>query len=293
MRIALLAALAASFCCGLAGAAETSGNPALSIRLTDYGKVEVKPSIFAKREAGMAEPAERVAGQIAEMANAKVARWHAEGVLRGNRTLIIQPEILALTLGGDGTMRRKSIFTLRLRLMDASNGATVGQTEFSGHADGADDEMLTKVVGAVSDYLDRSYQTALADVRHERELRVAKLEDAAKQGDPVAQSNLGNYFAIGLGVAQSDEVACTWWRKAADQGDMNAQLNLAWGYATGRGVLQDDEQAVRWWRKAAELGNAEAQLKLAGMYQIGRGVVQDNQEAETWYRKAAAHSHIH
>jgi hypothetical protein len=57
-------------------------------------------------------------------------------------------------------------------------------------------------------------------------------EKAASQGHREAQFSLGLMYKEGRGVAQSDELAVTWWRKAADQGESNAQSHLGYLHET-------------------------------------------------------------
>lgn len=59
------------------------------------------------------------------------------------------------------------------------------------------------------------------------------------------RSNLGFMYANGLGVANDDGIAVTWYRKAAEQGDANAQNNLGYMYASGRGVQNDNFEAAK------------------------------------------------
>ena len=48
----------------------------------------------------------------------------------------------------------------------------------------------------------------------------------AKQGDAVAQYNLGNMYRLGQGVPKDDKTAVKWYRLAAEQGYARAQYNL-------------------------------------------------------------------
>ena len=109
----------------------------------------------------------------------------------------------------------------------------------------------------------------------------------AQNGDCFAQCHLGDMYADGRGVEQSDQEAVKWFRKAAEQGLADAQWMLGMMYADGCGVEQSDEEATKWYRKAAEQGFADAQCDLGDMYAFGRGVEQSDQEAVKWFRKAA------
>ena len=114
---------------------------------------------------------------------------------------------------------------------------------------------------------------------------------AAEQGYVLGQYNLGVMYDTGRGVAQDDGEAVTWYRRAAEQGYSIGQFNLGFMYSTGRGVAQDYGEAVRWYRRAAEQGYVLGQYNLGVMYDTGRGVAQDDGEAVTWYRRAAEQGH--
>ena len=109
---------------------------------------------------------------------------------------------------------------------------------------------------------------------------------AAKQGNAVAQYNLGVMYDNGMGVPENDAEAVKWYRKAADQGDADAQYNLGLMYRNGQGVPKNDAEAVKWYRKAADQGNAKAQNNLAFMYANGMGVPENSIRAYVWWSMA-------
>lgn len=111
---------------------------------------------------------------------------------------------------------------------------------------------------------------------------------AAEQGNPVAQTGLGEFYEQGKGVPQDYGEARKWYRLAAEQGHSVAQYSLALMYSLGRGVPQDQTEAARRFRIAAEQGNAKAQLFLGLMYVSGMGVSQDDTQAYAWLNIAAA-----
>jgi uncharacterized caspase-like protein len=78
----------------------------------------------------------------------------------------------------------------------------------------------------------------------------------AREGDPKAQSNVGEIYEKGLGITPDYTLAAQWYRKAADQGFERAMLNLGQLYELGLGVDRDNEQALAWYRKASGLENA-------------------------------------
>ena len=119
------------------------------------------------------------------------------------------------------------------------------------------------------------------------ELHIAALRELAEAGDAEAQTELGERYEHGRGVAQDDRAAVSWFRRAAEQGHPPGQAALGFMYATARGVVQDDVEAVHWFRRAAEQGNARSQYNLGASYRDGRGVVQDDAEAVRWFRRSA------
>ena len=78
------------------------------------------------------------------------------------------------------------------------------------------------------------------------------------------------------------------WRPLAKQGNAIAQSNLGFMYGKGLGVTQDYAEAVKWFRKAAEQGDTGGQYNLGGMYYNGHGVPQDYVQAHMWYNLVAS-----
>ena len=81
---------------------------------------------------------------------------------------------------------------------------------------------------------------------------------AAKDGDAIAQYNLGTMYDNGEDVTENDTEAVKWYRKAADQGDADAQLNLGIMYAKGKGVPENNIRAYVWWSMSKTQGNEKA-----------------------------------
>jgi hypothetical protein len=75
----------------------------------------------------------------------------------------------------------------------------------------------------------------------------------AQQGDPAAQTYVGEIFEKGLGVVPDYGAAAEWYRRAAQQNYSRAAINLANLYEQGLGVPQDGKQALNWYRRAAGL----------------------------------------
>src|SRR5260370_3221904 len=90
----------------------------------------------------------------------------------------------------------------------------------------------------------------------------------AEQGDPEAQTGLGNMYLGGYGVARDEAAAMAWFAKAAKQGHAAGQLSLGSLYY----ARKEYGTAAAWYRRAAEQGNAIAQIRLARQYAEGVGL---------------------
>jgi TPR repeat protein len=145
---------------------------------------------------------------------------------------------------------------------------------------------LLWTAGALANPYDDA-QAALGRRDYTSALRL--FSQAANQGNPAAEYNLGRLYAEGQGVPVNPAAAAVWFRKAADQGNPGAQYNLGLLYQEGRGVRRDPARAAAWQLKAANQGYADAEGRLAAMYETGDGVPADQAEAARWYRQAAGH----
>jgi TPR repeat protein len=105
----------------------------------------------------------------------------------------------------------------------------------------------------------------------------------AQHGDRDAEFLMGLMYATGRGVRQSDAEAAQWYQDAADDGQDVAQNNLGQMYAAGRGVRLSFDQAAKLYRRAADQGNHRAQSNLAVAYRDGKGVEQNLVRAYMWY----------
>ena len=124
-----------------------------------------------------------------------------------------------------------------------------------------------------------------------------QFSQAARQGDPVAQTNLGSLYLNGVGVRRDFSRAFYWFQQAANQGEGLAQFNLGVLYQEGRGVTLDGNKAAYWFKNVALQPNRGeqfnpaikgwAELKLGFIYYEGRGVPKDYREALSWFQKAA------
>ena len=84
------------------------------------------------------------------------------------------------------------------------------------------------------------------------EAAVPLLEEAAGQGDALAQNELGKCYTNGKGVAEDNEKAVKYYRLAAGQGFAKSQFNLANCYLYGVGVGKDPEEGMAWLTLAAK-----------------------------------------
>jgi len=119
----------------------------------------------------------------------------------------------------------------------------------------------------------------------------AEWKEAAANGDPAAQFNLGVAYYHAKGVPVDYTEAAMWFKNAAEKGDAGAQHGLAVMYADGQGVPQDHKEAAKWYRKAAEQGYSDAQYNLGGAYLFGNGVKEDSSRAFAWLSISADNGH--
>lgn len=112
--------------------------------------------------------------------------------------------------------------------------------------------------------------------------------EQARQGNAVAQYNLGLMYAEGKGVDQDGIEAVRWYTLAAEQGYLPAINNLGMTYDYGSlGIPEDNGKAIYWYRRAAEAGVGKAQFNLARMYAQGEGVPRNLVLAYMWVSLAA------
>jgi hypothetical protein len=93
----------------------------------------------------------------------------------------------------------------------------------------------------------------------------------------------GEYVAYDRADLQS---ALRIWMQAAEGGDLEAQTNVGEIYERGMGVAPNYEAAVMWYQKAADKNYSRALFNLGTMYEQGLGVPQDGLKALNLYRQA-------
>ena len=83
----------------------------------------------------------------------------------------------------------------------------------------------------------------------------------AKEGDPVAQTYVGEIYEKGLGLEPDYQFAAYWYEQAVNQGHSRAFINLGHLYELGLGVERDPGKALNLYRRAS--GAEEDELLFA------------------------------
>ncbi len=105
----------------------------------------------------------------------------------------------------------------------------------------------------------------------------------AKEGDPQAQTYVGEIFEKGLGIQPDYEAAVHWYRQAAEKGYAPAMINLGFLYEKGLGVPQDPVAALNWYRKASGLD-----IAFAASVEIYNRKMEELRQEAAQYRQEAA-----
>jgi hypothetical protein len=79
----------------------------------------------------------------------------------------------------------------------------------------------------------------------------------AKEGDPEAQTYVGEIYEKGLGLEADYTLAAEWYKRAAEEGYARAQINLGYLYESGLGVQRNLVTAMNWYRKASGLKDGD------------------------------------
>ena len=100
----------------------------------------------------------------------------------------------------------------------------------------------------------------------------------------VAQMATAGDFRSGLSAYNRGDYITAFrdWYSLAEHGDAPAQAGIGLLYHKGLGVAQDNIEAASWFEKAAGKGQAEAQLLLGTLYFFGEGVQQNYVMAFAW-----------
>ena len=97
-------------------------------------------------------------------------------------------------------------------------------------------------------------------------------QQAALQGNPIAQNSLGSMYQFGV----------NWYKKSSIQGFSEGIVNLGYMYDAGLGVKEDKSHATDLYLKGAEKGNSQGMLNLGLSYYRGEGVEYDVLKAFMW-----------
>jgi uncharacterized protein len=123
-------------------------------------------------------------------------------------------------------------------------------------------------------------------VARDVDLALKWLLPAAKAGDSLGQSLLGDFYFNGDGPPQRS-IAEEWYARAAKRGDAHAQDMLSRLLTDSDHRQPDYGQAMQWALQAAEQGVAAAMTRIGLLYSNALGVERDVAVAARWWRKAA------
>ena len=144
----------------------------------------------------------------------------------------------------------------------------------------------------------RRYESIVRELPEFAEGQITKavkfIQEAAAQGNPTAQYNLGILINRGYGKDSGTKTSAEWIKLAASQGYVPAQNKLAQLYQNGLWEVEKHlGKAVEWYTKAASSdwrgnGYPLAQYNFATMYYYGEGVTQDFVAAFDLFYEAAS-----
>ena len=156
--------------------------------------------------------------------------------------------------------------------------------------------------GGISIY--ESYELTQIQIRGNAEQAVKWLDKAIAQGHAGARYELGRMTTAGHGMRADEFKGTALIYEAAQQGWPDAQSDIGDFYADSRRLApppagqpaplwyrkyaeHEYDKALAWYIKAAEQGNKHAQLRLVKMYEVGLGTPRDFAKAEHWRRRAS------
>jgi len=113
------------------------------------------------------------------------------------------------------------------------------------------------------------------------------LREAAANGDPRAQYEVGMIFAEGKAVPKDSQEAVKWYERSAASGFAAAQYRLGTAFEHGLGVSKDLDQAKLWYLRSAEAGNRMGMHNLAALHASGPDGERDFNAAARWFEEAA------
>ena len=116
----------------------------------------------------------------------------------------------------------------------------------------------------------------------------AKLQAAARSGNPAAAFAIAGLLAKGEGVARDPMASAEWYHRAAGAGLAVAQYRLASLYERGVGVAVDHDKALIWYRQAAGQGHIGAMHNLAVLLSQADADSDAAAKSFAWFEKAAS-----
>lgn len=143
------------------------------------------------------------------------------------------------------------------------------------------------VVRAGYTQTDLPIKSAQADIEKEHRQELDQWVLRAYEGDRDAQFKVGVLFTNDQFNQPDYEQAVYWYKQAARQGHPLAQYNLGHQYLAGLGVQRSETEAMAWWKKAAEQDHALAQFNIGRGFYLGIGVEQDLKKSRFWFESAA------
>lgn len=135
-----------------------------------------------------------------------------------------------------------------------------------------------------SDENKKYFQMLLVDTLTIRNaaVKVAELVDEARQGNPLAQINMGYAY-----MGKDWKKAFDWFSKSAAQGNLQALEMLGVCYANGYGVEQDEPMAVKLWESVVEEEPSPLALfELGDCYLSGAGCEQNSSKGTDYLQRA-------
>lgn len=170
-----------------------------------------------------------------------------------------------------------------------SDHGSIQQFEERAHKSKEPCHVLFQVIEEVTRELELGFKNAphAAEEIYLHPETMTCINNAAEEGNPVAQLHVGLRYLKGIGIPKNYEAALRWLHLAGEQGNRLAQVFLGGMYLSGEGLTKDYNEALKWYRLAADHGNSLAKVYIGMMHLEGKGVPQDYGEALKWLRLAA------
>lgn len=109
------------------------------------------------------------------------------------------------------------------------------------------------------------------------QLRMLTEPRSARARTEIGNCEIGELYEKGRGIVQDYEAAVALYGQAAEQGDPRGQGNLGAQYPNGRGVEEEgDDVGVRWYRRTAEQSDSRGRHNLGAAYRDAPGDVPQN-----------------